>query len=130
MLQADHFRVQYDRHLPFFMTLLVNNKCLNNCMLDSGVGANMMSLKVMEKLGLKATQPYRDVCGFESRGMPIHGLVENVKVCLGKYLEKVIHMDIVVVDVPDVWGMLLSRKFAAMLLHRMYTWLLLLSPRF
>jgi hypothetical protein len=31
MLQADHFRVQYDEHPPFFMTLLMNNKCLNNC---------------------------------------------------------------------------------------------------
>jgi hypothetical protein len=48
MLQADHFRVQYDEHRPFFMTLLMNNKSLNNCMLDSGVGANMMSLKVMQ----------------------------------------------------------------------------------
>jgi hypothetical protein len=84
-------------------------------MLDSGAGANMMSLKVMEKLGLKATRPYRNVCGFESRAIPTHGVVENVEVCLGKYPERVIHMDIVVVDVPDVWGMLLSRKFVAML---------------
>jgi hypothetical protein len=35
MLQADHFRVQYDEHPPFFMTLIMNNKSLNNCMLDS-----------------------------------------------------------------------------------------------
>jgi hypothetical protein len=55
MLQDDHFRVQYDEHPPFFMTLVMNNKCLNNCMLDSGVGANMMSLKVMKQLGLKVT---------------------------------------------------------------------------
>ena len=55
MLQENHFRVQYDGHLPFFMTLLVNNKCLNNCMLDSRACANMMSLRVMEKLGMKAT---------------------------------------------------------------------------
>jgi hypothetical protein len=97
------------------MTLLVNNKCLNNCMLDSGAGANMMSLKVMEKLGLKATRAYRNVCGFESMAIPTHGVVEMVEVCLGKYPERVIHMDIVVVDVPDVWGMLLSRKFGGML---------------
>jgi hypothetical protein len=115
MLQADHFRVQYDEHPPFFMTLLMNNKCLNNCMLDSGAGANMMSLKVMEQLGLKVTRPYRNVCGFESRAIPTHGVIENVEVCLGRYPERVIHMDIVVVDVPDVWGMLLSRKFVAML---------------
>jgi hypothetical protein len=115
MLQVDHFRIQYYGHPPFIMTLLVNNKCLNNCMLDSGAGANMMSLSVMEKLGLKATQPYRNVCGFESRAIPTHGVVENVEGCLGRYPERVIHMDIVVVDVLDVWGILLSRNFVAML---------------
>jgi hypothetical protein len=55
MLQANHFRVQYEEHPPLFMTLVMNNKCLNNCMLDSREGANMMSLKVMEQLGLKVT---------------------------------------------------------------------------
>jgi hypothetical protein len=85
MLQANHFRVQYDEHPPFFMTLLINNKCLNNYMLDSGAGANMMSLKVMEQLGLKVTRPYRNVCGFESRAITTHGVIENVEVCLGRY---------------------------------------------
>jgi hypothetical protein len=47
MLQADHFKVQYGEKPPFFMTLMMNNKYLNNCMLDTGAGANMMSLKVM-----------------------------------------------------------------------------------
>jgi hypothetical protein len=107
ILQADHFRVQYDGHPPFFMNLLINNKFLNNCMLDLGEGANMMSLKVMEQLGLKVTRSYRNVCVFESRAIPTYGVVENVEVCLGRYLERVIHIDIIVVDVPDVWGMIL-----------------------
>jgi hypothetical protein len=115
MLQADHFRVQYDEHPSFFMTLIMNNKSLNNCMLDSGAGANMMSPKVMQQLGLKVTRPYKNVCGFESRAIPRHGVIQNVEVCLKEYLEIVIHIDIVIVDVPDVWGMLLSRKFALML---------------
>jgi hypothetical protein len=55
------------------------------------------------------------VCGFESRAIPTHGVVENIEVFLGKYPERVIHMYIMVVDVPDVWGMILSKKFAAML---------------
>jgi hypothetical protein len=115
MLQVDHFRDQYDGHPPFFMKLLVNDKCLNKSMLDSGAGANMMSLRVMENLGLKATQPYRNVCGFESRAIPTHGVVENVEVRLSRYTERVIHMDIVVLDVPNVWGILLSRTFVSML---------------
>jgi len=48
MFQVDHFRVQYDDHPPFFMSLQVNNKRMKNCMLDSGAGENMMSLKVMK----------------------------------------------------------------------------------
>jgi hypothetical protein len=115
MLQADHFRVQYDEHPPFFMTLIMNKKSLNNCMLDSWAGANMMSLKVMQQLGLEVTRPYRNVCGFESRAIPTHGVIQNVEVCVKEYPEKVVHVGIVVVDVPDVWGMLLSRKFASML---------------
>jgi hypothetical protein len=115
MLQYDHFRVQYGENPPFFMTLAMNNKNLNNFMLDTGVSANMMSLKVMRQVGLKVTRPYINVCGFESKAIPTHGVVENVEVCLKDYLEKMVHIDIVVVDVPNVWGMLLSRKFAAML---------------
>jgi hypothetical protein len=115
MLQDDHFRVQYGENPPFFMTLTMNNKNLNNCMLDTGVGANMMSLKVMQQVGLKVTRPYRNVCGFESKEIPTHGVVENVEVRLKEYPEKTVHIDIVVVDVPDVWGMLLSRKFGTMI---------------
>jgi hypothetical protein len=55
------------------------------------------------------------VFGFESRAIPTHGVIKNVEVCLEKYPERIIHIDIVVVDVPDVWGMLLSRNFASML---------------
>jgi hypothetical protein len=95
------------------MTLLINNKYLNNCMLDSGAGANMMSLKVIERLGLKVTRPYRNVCGFVSRVISTHWVIENIKFCLGIYPERMIHMDIVVVYVPDLWGMLLSGKFVA-----------------
>jgi hypothetical protein len=75
MLQEDHFRVQYDDHPPFFMSLKINNKCLNNFMLDLGTCSNVMLLSVMEQLGLKTTRPYRNVCGFESRAIPTHGVV-------------------------------------------------------
>jgi hypothetical protein len=97
------------------MTLEMNEKNINNCMLDTCVGANMMSLKVMRQVGLKVTRPYRNVCGFESKAIPTHGVVENVEFRLKEYLEKMVHVDIVVDDVLDVWGMLLSRKFGAML---------------
>jgi hypothetical protein len=115
MLQVEHFRINYDEDPPFFMTLMMNNKYLNNCMLDTGVGANMMSLKVMQQMGLKVTRPYRNVCGFESKAIPTHGVIENIEVQLKEFPEKTVHIDIIVVDVPNVWEMLLSRKFGAMI---------------
>jgi hypothetical protein len=42
-------------------------------------------------------------------------VVENVEVHLKEYPKKTVHIDIMVVDFPDVWGMLLSRKFGAMI---------------
>jgi hypothetical protein len=115
MLQANHFRIHYGYNPPFFMNLQMNNKYLNNCMLDTGAGANMMSLKVMQQMGLKVTRPYKNVCGFESKSIPTHGVIENIEVRLKEFPEKIVYMDIIVVDVPDVWGMLLSRKFGAMI---------------
>jgi hypothetical protein len=115
MLQANHFRIHYGENPPFFMTLAMNNKYLNNCMLDTGVGANMMSLKVMQQMGLKVTRPYKNVCGFESKAIPTHGVIENIEVQLKEFPKKTVQIDIIVVDVLDVWGMFLSRKFGAMI---------------
>jgi hypothetical protein len=60
-------------------------------------------------MGLKVTRPYRNVCGFESKAIPTHGVIENIKVQLKEFPERTVRIDIIVVDVPDVWGMLLSR---------------------
>ena len=35
-------------HLPFYVSLLVDNLLLHNCMLDSGASSNVMTRKVME----------------------------------------------------------------------------------
>jgi hypothetical protein len=56
-----------------------------------------------------------NVYGFDSRAIPTYGVIENMEVFLERHPERVIHLDIVVVDVTDVWGMLLSRKFYSML---------------
>jgi hypothetical protein len=66
-------------------------------------------------MGLKVTRPYRNVCGFESKAISTHGVIENIKVQLKKFPEKIVRIDIIVVDVPDVWGLLLSRNFGAMI---------------
>jgi hypothetical protein len=98
---------------PFFLSLLVNDFILHNCMLDSGATSNVMTKKVMEQLNLRISRPYHNICAMDSRTIEVHGLIKGLQVHLAAFPDIMIEMDIVVVDVPDTWGMLLSRKTAA-----------------
>jgi hypothetical protein len=51
----------------------------------------------------------------DSKEMKVHGLVKDLQVKLKAYPDISIFMDVVVNDVPDVWGMLLYRKWIASL---------------
>jgi hypothetical protein len=43
----------------------------------------------------------------------VHGLIKGLQVHLVAFPDIMIEMDIVAIDVPDAWGMLLSRKTTA-----------------
>ena len=47
----------------------------------------------------------------DSKKIEVHGLIKDLQVHLVAFPDIQI-MDIVVIDVPDAWGMLLSRKWA------------------
>jgi hypothetical protein len=72
-------------HLPFFISLIVNDLLLHNCMLDFGVSTNVMSLKVMNQLGLKTTRPYKNVHSMDSREIKVCGLIKDLHVKLVAY---------------------------------------------
>jgi hypothetical protein len=104
-----------DMNPPFYLSLGMNGLHLNNCMLDSGASTNVMSLKVMEQLGLKTTRPYGNVCGIDSRRVKVFGVCEDVEVFLIDFPHISLLMDILVIDVLDAWGMLLSRTWSSSL---------------
>jgi hypothetical protein len=58
------------------------------------------------------TRPYRNVCRIDSKYIKICGVTKDLKVCLATYPEVYISLDAIFIDVPDAWGMLLSRKWA------------------
>jgi hypothetical protein len=98
-----------DKNPPFYLSLGMNGLCLNNYMLDSGTSTNVISLKVMTQLSLKTTRPYGNVCGIDLIRVEVWGVCEDVEVFLIDFPHISVLMDILVIDVPDVWGMLLSR---------------------
>ena len=47
----------------------------------------------------------------ESRPIESKGVIENLKMKLAAYLDVKITMNVLVVDIHDAWGMLLSREW-------------------
>ena len=68
---------------------------------------------VMDNLGIDITIPYKDRYSFDSREVKCLGLIKDLVVSLHQIPEKSLIMDVVVVDVPLKFGMLLSRSWAA-----------------
>ena len=99
-----------EKNQPFFLSLLVNNHFLHNCMLDLGASSNVMTKKVMEQLNLRISRPYHNICAMDSKKIEVFGLIKGLQVHLAAFPDIQIEMDIVVIDVLDAWGMLLSRK--------------------
>jgi ribonuclease HI len=102
-----------EKNLPFCLSLLVNDKMLHNCMLNSGASSNVMTKKVMEQLNLRISRPYHNICALDSQTIEVFGLIKVLQVYLAVCPDIMIEIDIVVIDAPDVWGMLLNRKAAA-----------------
>ena len=102
-------------HPPFYVSLLVDNLLLHNCMLDSGASSNVMTRKAMEQLNLRVTRPYHDVCVMDAREVEVVGIILNLQVKLTKYPDIDMSMDVVVIDVLDNWGIILSIGFLTLL---------------
>lgn len=71
-LQEDKLVVVFGPHVkevdystpPFYLSLLIHDFLLHNCMFDSGASHDLMPLSVMKQLNLQVTKPYRDLYFF------------------------------------------------------------------
>lgn len=96
---------------PFYISLTIHDQILHNAMLDSGASHNLMPKAIMETMDLDISIPYKDCFSFDSSKLKCLGLIKDLCVTLVQYPGKSIVMDIVVVDIPPKYGMLLSRSW-------------------
>jgi hypothetical protein len=99
-----------DSSHPFYTSLNIHDKVLNNCLLDSGASHNLMPKSIINELGLEITKTYHDLYSFNSTKVKCLGVIKDMVVTLFKLPMKSMLMDVVVVDVPPKFGMLLSRS--------------------
>jgi hypothetical protein len=63
----------------------------------------------MEKLGLDITIPYKDLCSFDSKKLQCLGMIKYLEVGMVQIPRKFVMMNVMIVDVPPTYGMLLYR---------------------
>jgi hypothetical protein len=64
---------------PFYISLENNDFSLHNCLVDSGATNNIMSLLVMEALGIECTKYYEigeSIHAIDSRKVPSYGEIK------------------------------------------------------
>jgi len=86
-------------------------------MLDLGVSNNIIPYGVMRQLGLKVTRAFQNVYAMDSRKVEAWGLIEDFKLPLVAFPERIICMDVVAAEVPKSqdMGHAFSRSWAATL---------------
>jgi hypothetical protein len=97
---------------PFYLCLGISGLCLKNCMLEFGASTNVMSLKMMEQISLRMTWPYGNFYGIGSKKVKVYKLCENIEFYLIDFPHISLIMNIAVIDVPDAWGIILSRRWS------------------
>ena len=106
-----HVEEIYPSVPPFYISLLLHDYTLHNCMLDSGASHNLMPLSIMKELNLHITKAYRDPYSFDSKRLKCVGLIKDVSVSLAQIPAKSIVMDVVVANIQARFGMILSRSW-------------------
>ena len=94
---------------PFYTSLNVHDMILHNALLDSVASHKIMPKVVVDSLGLDITRTYKDLYSFYSRKVRCLGLIKYTVVTLTQLPTKSVFMDVVIVDIPPKFGMLLSR---------------------
>jgi hypothetical protein len=106
-----HIEDRYDASPPFYVSLNIHEKIFHNCLMDSRASHNVMPKVVMDDLGLDITNPYLDLYSFDSRKVKCLGVIKDMVVTLSQLPMKSVVLDVIVVDIPPKFWMLLSRSW-------------------
>jgi hypothetical protein len=97
---------------PFLLTFEVFNKNLHNCLVDSGASSNVMPLAVCNKLGVVPLRSDKHVIQLDRTQVKVMGELKDVMIRIVTHPNFVQIIDIIVVDIPEAYGLLLSRDWS------------------
>jgi ribonuclease HI len=100
---------------PFLLTFEIFNKNVHNCMVDSGASSNVMPWSVCQKINVEVEPSSLRIIQLDRNNVKVMGELKNVVIRLSSNPEVHQFIDIIVVDIPEVYDMFLSRDWSEQL---------------
>jgi hypothetical protein len=100
---------------PFLLTFEIFNKNVHNCMVDSGASSNVMPWSVCQKINAEVEPSSLKIIQLDRTNVKVMGELKNVLIRLSSNPKVHQFIDIIVVDIPEVYGMFLSRDWSEQL---------------
>jgi hypothetical protein len=100
---------------PFLLTFKIFNRNVHNCMVDSGASSNVMPWSVCQKINAEVEPSSLKIIQLDRTDVKVMGELKNVLIILSSNPKVHQVIDIIVVDIPEVYGMFLSRDWSEQL---------------
>jgi hypothetical protein len=95
---------------PFYVSIMISDFFLHNCVVHTGERHNFMPLRVMRRLGLECTGPCKDLLDLDSRTVETIGYIKDLSIVFSQALDVSIIINVIIADIPKAYGMLLGRE--------------------
>lgn len=98
---------------PFYLTLIVGDKLLHNSMIDFGASTTIMPKQIVEVLNIKNEPLNRSVMQLDGNKVQTVGLIKSLWLTLFVCPSVIVSQEVVVIDIPPIFSLCLSRDFTA-----------------
>jgi hypothetical protein len=100
---------------PFLLTYEIFNFNVHNCLADSGASSNIMPFSVFQKINVVPQITKTRIIQLDRTYVKVKGELRDVLIRLSSDPRVHQTIDIVVVDIPESYGFLLSRDWSTKL---------------
>jgi ribonuclease HI len=100
---------------PFLLTFEIFNTNVHNCMVDSGASSNVMPWSVCQKINAEVEPSSLKIIQLDRTDVKVIGELKNVLIRLSSNPKVHQVIDIILVDIPEVYGLFLSRDWSEQL---------------
>jgi ribonuclease HI len=104
------------KNVPLFLlTFKIFNRNVHNCMVDSGASSNVMPWSVCQKINAEVEPSSLKIIQLDRTNVKVIGELKYVLIRLLSNPKVHQVIDIIVVDIPEVYGLFLSRDWSEQL---------------